>query len=149
MTDQPVPEERRRPLGVLVVAAVQFVRAALILTQILDIQLTPNISLFHIADQVPEPPAGTIAFAIARAIAILIIVASLSFGVGLLTGRRWGWVGAIVLGGLSLAFAIGGWWDGNPAYTSMLINVIAVFYLNQRDVRATFGELQPGDEVDP
>jgi hypothetical protein len=148
MTDLPVPEERRRPLGVLVVAAVQFVRAALIVTQILDIQLTPDITLFHIADQIPEPPAGTVAFAIARTIAVLIIAASLAFGVGLLTGRRWGWVGAIVLSGTSLAFAIGGWWDGHPAYTSMLINVIAVFYLNQRDVRATFGELQPDDEDD-
>jgi len=76
------------------------------------------------------------------------ITRAIAFGIGLLTGRRWGWVGAIVLSGISLAFAIGGWWDGHPAYTSMLINVIAVFYLNQRDVRAIFGELQPGDEDD-
>jgi uncharacterized membrane protein (DUF2068 family) len=149
MTDQPVQGEGRRPLGVLVVVAVQFVRAVLVLFQILDIRLTPELSLFHIADQVPEPTPGTIAFAIARVIAVAIIVSSVAFGIGLLTGRRWGWVGAIVLSGISLAFAIGGWWDGHPAYTSMLINVIAVFYLNQRDVRAIFGELQPGDVDQP
>ena len=71
---------------------------------------------------------------------LVVLGASILLGIGLLADRRWAWVGAIVMSGLSLAFALGAWWDGRPAYVSMLINVIAVFYLNQREVRAYFDE---------
>ena len=77
------------------------------------------------------------------------MLVSVAFGIGLLTGRRWGWVGAIVISGVSLALAIGAWWYGNPAYLAMVINTIGVFYLNQREVRAIFGELQPKDRLAP
>jgi hypothetical protein len=149
MTDQPVQGEERRPLGVLVVAAVQFVRAVLVLTQMLNVNVAPNLDFLRIADQIPRPPTGTVEFYLAQAIGVLIVVSSIAFGIGLLTGRRWGWVGAIIISGISLAFAIGAWWDNHPTYLSMLINVVAVFYLNQREVRATFGELQPSDENRP
>ena len=42
------------------------------------------------------------------------------------------------MSGLGLAFAIGAWWDGHPQYLAMVINVVAVFYLNQREVRSVF-----------
>ena len=55
---------------------------------------------------------------------------------GLLARQRWAWVLAIVSSGVILAIDLGWWWSGEPRYGSMLINSIAVFYLNQRDVRA-------------
>jgi hypothetical protein len=136
MTDQPVQQGEQRPLGVLVVAAVQFLRGILLVAQLTG--LTIGIDWLRIAAQVPDPPTGTLEFALSRGFAIALVVATLVVGYGLLAGRRWGWVGAIILSGLSLAFSIAGWWDGHPTYVSMLINVVAVFYLNQRDVRVVY-----------
>jgi hypothetical protein len=139
MTDMPVSSEpQRRPFGVLVVAAIQIIRAALLVGQLFG--LGTSIEWLKTSAQIPDPPSGTPEFVISRGLGIALIVASVVIGLGLLAGRRWGWVGAIILAGLALAFAIGAWWDGRPTYLSMLINVIAVFYLNQREVRATFEE---------
>jgi hypothetical protein len=76
-------------------------------------------------------------------------VATLLAAGGLLAGRRWGWVASIVLSAVSLAFAIGGWWDNNPTFLAMAINTVAIFYLNQREVRAYFGEATEGGELEP
>ena len=138
MTDEPVQLGERRPLGVLVVAAVQFIRGILLVAQLTG--LTIGFEWLRIAAQVPEPPPGSVAFALSRGLAIALVVSTLVIGYGLLAGRRWGWVGAIILSGLSLAFAIGDWWDGHGPYVSMFINVVAVFYLNQRDVRVVYEE---------
>ena len=144
MTELPVQLGARRPFGVLVLAVVQFGRAALLVTQLLGLRI--GVDWLRIAAQVPEPPQGSVAFAISRGLAIALALASIAAGYGLLTGRRWGWVGAIILSGLSLAFALGAWWDGRPIYLSMLINVIAVFYLNQRDVRAVYDQPPAGPD---
>ena len=37
--------------------------------------------------------------------------------------------------GVILAIDLGWWWGGEPRYGSMLLNSVAVLYLNQRDVR--------------
>ena len=149
MTDAPVQgDPRRRPFGVLVVAAIQIIRAALLVGQLLGYRI--GVDWLRMSAQVPEPAPGTVAFVLSRGLAIAYIGAGLLIAVGLLSGRRWGWIGAIILSGLALAFAIGAWWDGAPTYISMLINVIAVFYLNQREVRAAFedhlGDVPPTQE---
>jgi hypothetical protein len=144
-----VPPDRRRPLGVLVVVALQFVRAILIVIQLLGLQLAIGTFRLESSFQIPEPAPGTVEFYLSRLVAAFLVLVSVAFGIGLLTGRRWGWVGAIVISGMSLALAIGAWWYGNPAYLAMVINTIGVFYLNQREVRAIFGELQPKDRLAP
>jgi hypothetical protein len=131
---------RKRPLGVVVLAAVQFGRAALVIGQLLGLNVAPDLDWLHAAAQVPESSPGTVAYAISRGIAVAIAAASVGIGFGLLANRRSAWVGAIVISGLSLAFALGAWWDGRPIYLAMTINVIAVFYLNQREVRAVYDE---------
>jgi len=72
---------------------------------------------------------------VARAVLIGVLVASALIIVGLLARQRWAWVLAIVTSGLILALDLGWWYSGRPLYGSMLLNVIAVFYLNQPDVR--------------
>jgi hypothetical protein len=133
-------EPRGRPLGVLVVAAVQILRAALLVGQFLELKATAGLEWLSASAQFVEPTPGTLSHTLIRAIGIGLAAASLAVAAGLLANRRWGWVGAIVLSGLSLAFAIAAWWDGHPVYLNMAINVIAVFYLNQREVRAVFDE---------
>jgi hypothetical protein len=149
MTDLPVPSDGRRPIGVLIVAAVQLLRAGLIVGQFLHLQATAGLEWLSASAQFVEPPPGTVAETLIRLIGIGLAAASIAVAAGLLANRRWGWVGAIVLSGVSLAFAIGAWWEGHPVYLNMAINVIAVFYLNQRDVRGIFGELQPGEDLEP
>jgi hypothetical protein len=137
MTDQPAPTEGGRPLGVLIVALVQFVRAALRSARCWG-SAPPERRLAEDRRPVAGPATGTVAFVIARAIGIGLVAASVLVGIGLLAGRRWGWIGSIVISGLSLAFALGAWWDGHPVYAAMVINIVAVFYLNQREVRAVY-----------
>jgi hypothetical protein len=146
MTDETaLAPVRRRPLGVVVIALVQFGRAALIATQLAELNPFPNQDWFQAAVQIPEPAGGTVAFALSRIIGFGLLAASVILGLGVLRSRRWSWVGAILVSGLGLAFAIGGWWDGHPQYLAMAINVVAVFYLNQREVRAVF-EPESGDD---
>jgi hypothetical protein len=147
MSSQPVQWSDRRPLGVYVLAIVQFGRAALLIAQLLGDSVLPDARVPRISFQIPQQPPGTLESLISPALGIGIIVTSIAIGVGLLAGRRWAWVGAIAISGVSLAVAIGAWWADDPAYLAMLLNVVAVFYLNQRDVRAAFGELQPADRL--
>jgi hypothetical protein len=149
MTDLPGPSDGRRPIGVLIVAAIQLLRAVLIVGQFLHLQATAGLEWLSASAQFVEPPPGTVTETLVRLIGIGLAGASLAVAAGLFANRRWGWVGAIVLSGVSLAFAIGAWWEGDPVYLNMAINVVAVFYLNQRDVRAIFGELQPGEDIEP
>ena len=148
MSAQPVSSGDRRPIGVLVVGAVQFVRAAILVIQLLQVNLLPAEHRFEVSFQIPHPAPGTLEFYLVQGIGIGLVIASIAVGLGLLTGNRWGWIGAIVISGVSLAISIGAWWANDPTYAAMLINVVAVFYLNQRDVRAFFGELAAADRRD-
>ena len=154
MTDSPPPaEDRRRPLGVIILSGLQFLRAGFLVAQLAGLTLRPELSWLRGAAQLPDPSDGTPAWFLSRGVGIALIAASLLLGIGLFTGHRWAWVGCIVMSGLSLALALGAWWDNHPVYVAMAINVVAVFYLNQREVRAHFGEAdvvprdQPGTHV--
>ena len=71
MTDEPAPApDGRRPLGVIVIALVQFGRAALIAMQLLEFNPFPDVGWFHAAVQLPEPAVGTVAFAVSRIIGV-------------------------------------------------------------------------------
>jgi hypothetical protein len=57
---------------------------------------------------------------------------------GMLLQKRWGWVLSMIVTGLGLAFAIWSYFQGTANYLPMLIDVVIVFYLNQRDVQKYF-----------
>ena len=67
----------------------------------------------------------------------MIVLTSLSV-IGLWRFRTWGWSMALILSGLILALDISWWFAGQPRYPGMFLNMVAVFYLNQRDVRAIY-----------
>ncbi len=58
----------------------------------------------------------------------------------LLRMRRLGWTITMLLAGTSLSAQIYLWWSGQSVTSIwLLVNVLTVFYLNQRQVREAFG----------
>ena len=58
--------------------------------------------------------------------------------IGLLLMKRWGWIITMIMTGIGLTFSIWSYFDGNPGYIPMLIYIVIVFYLNQREVQSPF-----------
>jgi hypothetical protein len=57
----------------------------------------------------------------------------------LLAGKRTGWLLAMVITGVSVAIDIIGFLAGAGSELWMFLNVVTVFYLNQRDIRELVG----------
>jgi len=73
-----------------------------------------------------------------------IAIASLAAGFLLLRLKQLGWTLAMLLSGLTLLIGITIWWyQGSTSTAWMLIEVVSVFYLNQRRVKETFGIVKP------
>ncbi len=106
-----------------------------IIAALVDLQGGPLADWVRSGSPLPQPPPGSDFELIARVLLLGLLVASVLVMVGLLARREWAWVLAIVSSGIILAIDLGWWWSGEPRYGSMLLNSIAVFYLNQRDVR--------------
>ena len=67
---------------------------------------------------------------------LLGIAATLLLSVGgLLAGRHWGWLLAMVTAGIFVAIDIVAFAAGAANYLWMLLNIVTVFYLNQREIR--------------
>jgi uncharacterized membrane protein (DUF2068 family) len=58
--------------------------------------------------------------------------------VGLWKMRDWAWYAAMIASGLSMFFLIWRHFNGGQPYVDMLLVVVIVFYLNQREVKAAF-----------
>ena len=70
-----------------------------------------------------------------------VLVGSLLMAVlGLLLQKRWGWLITMIVTGFGLFYTIWSYFQGAPRYFPMLIYVIMVLYLNQRDVQRLFRE---------
>ena len=57
--------------------------------------------------------------------------------------KRWAWVLGMILVGVWLSFNIWLHFHGRPQYLEMLVGVVLVFYLNQRDVQQAFRRRKP------
>jgi hypothetical protein len=131
----------RYPLGILVIVVLSAVRALSIVAALFKFEGSDLAQFLRDTSPLPDSPDGTTAAIVVTAVLVGLLVASLASIVGLLGWRTWGWVLAIILSGVILAIDLGWWFSSEPRYFSMLLNVIAVFYLNQRDVRlALHGE---------
>jgi len=119
---------RKRPFGVLVLMVLQVVS---ILGMGLDIAVVQigRPSLFF---RVIQDPTLLLALQLIFALYSVLVV------VGLWRLKRWAWVLTMVQLGLSMAFELWFYAIDTPIYHRMLIDVIMVFYLNQRDVQQAF-----------
>ncbi len=64
---------------------------------------------------------------------------------GLWRLERWAWLLLMIQVGSSILVDIWGYLHAQPTYLTMLLNVIIVFYLNQKDVQRVF--VSKGEEV--
>ena len=127
---------QRYPLGVIVVIVIAVLRCLTIITTFLGLQNDGSVIGWFIGSSpVPDLAPGSELGLVAKVILVGIFIASVLVVIGLLAHRRWAWVLAIVTSGFILAIDLGWWFSSEPRYISMALNVIAVFYLNQRDVR--------------
>lgn len=73
-----------------------------------------------------------------RILFFMIIFVEAAIAIGLWRLQRFAWVLIMIQTGLGMASDLWGYFHGYPSYTSMLIDIIIVFYLNQNEVQRTF-----------
>jgi len=141
MTDAPPAAAiRRRPTPVTILALVQLVSStgyALSLAVIAGAQLTV---LDELADRGGAFTDGTLAtVSLASALAVLAVI-GFAAAILLFRMRQLGWTLTMLLAGVSLATQVYLYvTTGALTVHLMLIQVVIVLYLNQREVRAAFG----------
>jgi hypothetical protein len=135
MTDDELPAGSRYPLGVIVLIVITVLRSVSIVAGLLNIHGSDFADWLRASSPLPEFPPGSDQEVVAGILLVGLLIASIVAVIGLLARRHWAWSLAIVSSGLILAIDLGWWYSGEARYASMLANVIAVFYLNQRDVR--------------
>ena len=136
MTQDELPAGSRYPFGVIVLIVISVVRSVSIVAGLLNIHGSDFADWLRASSPLPEFPPGSDQEVVAGILLVGLLIASVVAVIGLLARRHWAWSLAIVSSGLILAIDLGWWYGGEARYASMLANVIAVFYLNQRDVRA-------------
>ncbi len=75
------------------------------------------------------------------------IVFQLVIIIGLWRLQRLAWFLLMIQLGVSMGIGLGAYFNGHKLYSYMLLNVIMVFYLNQRDVQHAFGYQAKGQEA--
>ena len=127
----------RRPFTLIVLAGLMFLKAGLIGAAVVRALVEEGVAsgsvrVPGVGVEVRETPAAGV---ILLAIAGILVVSAL----GLLGNRRAGWLLAMVTTGVFLAVDIVGFVNGSANHVWMVLNIITVFYLNQRDVREGVG----------
>lgn len=123
-----MPARRRRPFGVYAIIALLILQLLGNSLDVLRLRLglmplvLPNLdNLFYIT------------ILNGATIAIVAVIC-----VGLFLFKRWAWIAAMIVIGISLIYTIVLYLGGGQPFASMFIAVVSVFYLNQRNVQAAF-----------
>jgi uncharacterized membrane protein (DUF2068 family) len=122
---------RKRPFGVSVIIFM-ILAYLLILVLVVIFSFKPEadtISLWLLEKASPVQ---------SQVLLLIIILSELAIALGLWRLQRWAWVLLMVWLGCLMATDIWGHINGNPSYLTMFINVIIVFYINQREVKKAF-----------
>lgn len=119
-----------RPFGIYVVILIMLLQ---IVASVTDLWATnflklPSIGIANLDNQL-------LAFIIRGAIALSIIVTM----IGLWRLKRWAWYATMIFFGIFLIWNIWLYFENDPVYLNLLAGIIAVFYLNLREVQTAFG----------
>jgi hypothetical protein len=136
------PARRRLPFALYVLSGLMLFKAVIIVAVVggatLEsmrpiLGLTTGPELARLFRQYPATGPVVLAFA-----GLLIMSV-----IGMLSRRRTGWLLAMVITGLFVAIDIYGYLNSSANHVWMLLNIVTVFYLNQRDVREVVGAAEP------
>lgn len=136
------PARQRLPFTLYVLAGLMLFKAVIIVAVVGGatlntlrpiLGLTTGPELTRIFDE--NPAAGPLVLAFAGLLVVSVI--------GMLSRRRTGWLLAMVITGLFVAIDIYGYLNSSANHLWMLLNIVTVFYLNQRDVREAVGAAVP------
>jgi len=132
----------RRPAAVTVLAIIQLTSAViygLLLLGLLIAHAATTEALVTVGGGLSGVALG-VEIAALRIFVAGLFVAAVSGGVLLLRMRRLGWTITMLMTGVGLATSIGTWLtDGTVVSAWLAVQVVTVFYLNQRQVRHAFG----------
>ncbi len=129
---------RRRPFALLILIALMGTKGALILLMLLGTFTasdSPILRALRIESLSEAVRTSNLALVVMLVVATILLLSA----VGLLAFRRWAWLLAMVTTGLFIAVDIMGFFAGEANYLWMALNIITVFYLNQREVRVGVG----------
>ena len=127
----------KRPFGVTVIIVLQLITVLEQAVDILAVQAgRPSLFLPGIRD--PQLVLG---------VELVTILVLLAISVGLWRLQRWAWFLIMIQLGVSMASNLWRYANGVPPYLIMLLNVIMVFYLNQREVQHAFHHRPELEEV--
>jgi hypothetical protein len=122
---------RRRPFTLVVLAGLMLLKAVFVVAVVAgalvaDTVIANALRIPGLTPQIRETPGA--AFLLLVVAGVLVLSA-----IGLLAGRRAGWVVAMVTTGMFIAFDIVAFFEGTANDLWMILNIVTVFYLNQRD----------------
>jgi len=137
----PNPRRRKRPFGVnaiIVISALSFVygvAAAVIVYYDLfaEEQFLANLVLEQ----------WLVVYFITSSVIHVVII------VGLWRMKRWGWFLVMVNTGVGMFLNIWAYFYSQPNYFAMVMSVLIVLYMNQREVQQAFIELPPHPRTPP
>ena len=127
-----------RPLGVMVVALLGIGRILVEVVQVLTNEPDGLLGVIAGGSAIPTYPPNTPEWFVSQGASVAMIVLTAAATIGLWRFRNWGWSLSLIIAGVVLALDLVWWWIGLPRYPGMFMNMVAVFYLNQRDVRAIY-----------
>lgn len=128
---------RKRPFGVVVLVGLLLVTVAV---QIAGLALFPERlpAIFGLGQQATNALLGS---------QIAVIVVTLVIAFGLWTLRRWAWFLVMLELGVRMAINLWLYHSGQPLYISMILSVVTVFYLNEREVQRAFERVPDTEEA--
>lgn len=127
-------QPRRRTFGLYAITILLLTNAALI---VLDVSRS-YVSL-GLEFGLPRPDLDWLSnIDLDRLLRFLIAATYLVVAIGLWTFRRWAWTALMLLVGAALAEGLVLYFRDQPRYQIMFINVLIVFYINQRSVQLLF-----------
>ena len=126
--------KRRRPFGVTAIAVLLTMSA-----------LLTGLALFVARSGLVDPDEVEVSVTVTGAVDAAL---GLVIAVGLWQLRRWAWVATMLWLGSNMVGGLAAYVRGEPNYATMVLNILMVLYLNQRDVQHAFREqADAGDGV--
>ncbi len=131
--------KRRRPFGIMVIIILQLVA---LISLFFDLYILEDQDL-SLAGLMPGMPPEM--FTYAPAVVVILYQVILIYGLWQL--KRWAWLVIMIQLGIAMAISLTTYFYGTPLYLYMFINIIMVFYLNQRDVQRAFERVKISGET--